>query len=59
MSLAIMNPGRGWLRSFPVIEPARPCGCQADITVFGHTACQAGPPPRTDEYRGGYCEPVR
>jgi hypothetical protein len=30
MSLAIMNPVRGWLRAFPAIEPARPCGCQAD-----------------------------
>lgn len=59
MSLAIMNIGRGWLRAFPVAEPARPCGCEADPAVFGHTACPLTPPSRTDELHGGYSEPVR
>jgi hypothetical protein len=58
MSLAIMNIGRGWLHAFPPPNPPRPCGCSADI-VFGHVTCQDKPPPRTDEFRGGYSEPVR
>jgi hypothetical protein len=46
--------GLRWLRAV-----LRPCGCQADVVVFGHTRCQLGPPPPTGEFRGGYSEPVR
>lgn len=49
----------GWLRAFPDVQPARDCGCQADPAVFGHTGCQLGPPPPTQQFRGGYSEPVR
>jgi hypothetical protein len=49
----------GWLRAFPNIQPARECGCQADVTVFGHVTCPLAPPARTGEFRGGYSEPVR
>jgi hypothetical protein len=59
MSLAFLNVGRGWLRAFPPPNPPRPCGCQADVTVFGHVMCELAPPRRTEEFRGGYCEPVR
>jgi|HubBroStandDraft_6_1064221.scaffolds.fasta_scaffold00315_8 hypothetical protein len=48
-----------WLTAFQPPAPPRPCGCFADVIVFGHVTCPLAPPRRTGEFRGGYCEPVR
>ena len=48
-----------WLTAFPPPAPPRPCGCQVDATVFGHVTCALRPRTPSEEFRGGYCEPVR
>jgi predicted glycosyl hydrolase (DUF1957 family) len=37
---------------------ARPCGCTHDVTVFGHTWCEAGPPWVRDRIRAAARERI-